>query len=95
PSDAHKEIALAAAAAGKHIFCEKPLALNLADSVEMLEAAEKVGIKHLVGFNYRFAPAVQLAKKLIAEGRIGKIYHFRGMFLQDFIVDPDFPLVWR
>jgi len=95
PSDAHKEIALAAAAAGKHIFCEKPLALNLADSREMLEAAEKAGVKHMVGFNYRFSPAVQLAKKLIAEGRIGKIFHFRGWFLQDWIIDPDFPLVWR
>lgn len=95
PSDAHKEIALAAAAAGKHIFCEKPLALNLADSIEMLNAAEKAGIKHMVGFNYRFAPAVQLAKKLISEGRIGKIFHFRGLFLQDWIVDPSFPLVWR
>ncbi|MFC4812736.1 Gfo/Idh/MocA family protein [Paenibacillus sp. GCM10023250] len=95
PSDAHKEIAIAAAEAGKHIFCEKPLALNLADSVEMLKAAEKAGVKHMVGFNYRFAPAVQLAKKLIEEGRIGKIYHFRGFFLQDWIVDPEFPLVWR
>lgn len=95
PSDAHKEIALAAAANGKHIFCEKPLALSLKDSREMLEAAENAGVKHMVGFNYRFAPAVQLAKKLISEGRIGKIYHFRGVFLQDWIIDPNFPLVWR
>ncbi|OBR63748.1 dehydrogenase [Paenibacillus oryzae] len=95
PSDAHKEIALAAAANGKHIFCEKPLALSLKDSREMLEAAENAGVTHMVGFNYRFAPAVQLAKKLISEGRIGKIYHFRGVFLQDWIIDPNFPLVWR
>lgn len=95
PSDAHKEIALAAAAAGKHIFCEKPLALTLEDSREMLEAAEKAGVKHMVGFNYRFSPAVQLAKKLISDGRIGEIYHFRAMFLQDWIIDPSFPLVWR
>ena len=95
PSNAHKEIAIAAAEAGKHIFCEKPLALTLADSREMLTAAEQAGIKHMVGFNYRFAPAVQLAKKLIAEGRIGQIYHFRGQFLQDWIMDPQFPLVWR
>jgi predicted dehydrogenase len=95
PSDAHKEIALAAAAAGKHLFCEKPLALTLADSREMLEAAEKAGVKHMVGFNYRFAPAVQLAKKLVEEGRLGRIYHFRAWFLQDWIVDPTFPLVWR
>lgn len=95
PSDAHKEIALAAAAAGKHVFCEKPLALTLADSREMLQAAEQAGVKHMVGFNYRFAPAVQLAKKLITEGRLGQIYHFRAWFLQDWIVDPEFPLVWR
>ncbi|SEC64160.1 Gfo/Idh/MocA family oxidoreductase [Paenibacillus sp. GP183] len=95
PSDAHKEIALAAAKAGKHLFCEKPLALTLADSREMLEAAEQAGVKHMVGFNYRFSPAVQLAKKLVNEGRLGQIYHFRAWFLQDWIVDPDFPLVWR
>lgn len=95
PSNAHKEIAIAAAAAGKHLFCEKPLALTLEDSKEMLKAAEMAGVKHMVGFNYRFAPAVQLAKKLIDEGRIGEIYHFRAVFLQDWIIDPEFPLVWR
>lgn len=95
PSDSHKEIALAAAKAGKHVFCEKPLALTLSDSREMLEAVEAAGVKHMVGFNYRFAPAVQLAKKLVDEGRLGQIYHFRAWFLQDWIVDPDFPLVWR
>lgn len=95
PSDAHKEIAIAAAAAGKHLFCEKPLALTLADAREMLQAAESAGVKHMVGFNYRFAPAVQLAKKLVAEGRLGRIFHFRAWFLQDWIIDPDFPLVWR
>ena len=72
PSDAHKEIAIAAAKAGKHLFCEKPLALTLADSREMLEAAETAGVKHMVGFNYRFAPAVQLAKKLVESGRLGQ-----------------------
>jgi predicted dehydrogenase len=95
PSDAHKEIAITAAAAGKHLFCEKPLALTLEDSREMLKAAQEAGVKHMIGFNYRFAPAVQLAKKLIQEGRLGKIFHFRAWFLQDWIVDPDFPLVWR
>ncbi|GGG21091.1 Gfo/Idh/MocA family protein [Paenibacillus abyssi] len=95
PSDAHKEIAIAAAAAGKHLFCEKPLALTLADAREMLVAAENAGVKHMVGFNYRFAPAVQLAKKLVSEGRIGEIYHYRAWFLQDWIIDPEFPLVWR
>lgn len=95
PSNVHKDIALQAAANGKHIFCEKPLALTLKDAREMLQAAENAGIKHMIGFNYRFLPAVQLAKKLIEDGRIGQIYHFRGWFLQDWIVDPDFPLVWR
>lgn len=95
PSNAHKDIAIAAAAAGKHLFCEKPLALTLKDSKEMLEAAEQAGVKHMVGFNYRFAPAVLLAKKLIDEGRIGKIHHIRAVFLQDWILDPSFPLVWR
>ncbi|GIO29182.1 MULTISPECIES: Gfo/Idh/MocA family protein [Paenibacillus] len=95
PSDMHKEIALAAAKAGKHLLCEKPLALTLQDSREMLAAAEAAGVKHMVGFNYRFAPAVQLARKLIQEGRLGQIYHFRGWFLQDWIIDPEFPLVWR
>ncbi|ASA21351.1 Gfo/Idh/MocA family protein [Paenibacillus donghaensis] len=95
PSNAHKEIALAAAKAGKHIFCEKPLALTLEDSREMLQAAETAGVAHMVGFNYRFSPAVRLAKKLVDSGRLGQIYHFRAWFLQDWILDPEFPLVWR
>lgn len=95
PSDVHKEIAIAAAKAGKHVFCEKPLALTLEDSREMLEAVEAAGVKHMVGFNYRFTPAVMLAKKLIEEGRLGDIHHFRAWFLQDWLIDPDFPLVWR
>jgi len=95
PSNFHKEIAIGAAEEGKHVFCEKPLALNLKDAREMLEAVKKNGVKHQIGFNYRFAPAVQLAKKLIDAGKIGQIYHFRGLYLQDWIIDPDFPLVWR
>lgn len=95
PSNAHKEIALGAAEAGKHIFCEKPLALNLKDAREMLAVVEKSKVKHQIGFNYRFAPAIQLAKKFIDEGRLGKIYHFRALYLQDWIIDPNFPLVWR
>ncbi len=95
PSDAHKSIVMAAINQGKHVFCEKPLALNLADAREMLAAARKSGVKHQIGFNYRFAPAVQLAKKLIEEGKLGTIFHFRGMYLQDWIIDPMFPMVWR
>ncbi|MCL2513779.1 MAG: Gfo/Idh/MocA family oxidoreductase [Oscillospiraceae bacterium] len=95
PSNFHKEIAVAAAENGKHVFCEKPLALNVKDAEEMLAAAKKAGVKHQIGFNYRFAPAIQLAKKLIDDGRLGKIFHYRALYLQDWIIDPAFPLVWR
>lgn len=95
PSNVHKEIAIRAAECGKHVFCEKPLALNLEDAREMVAAVKKHKVKHQVGFNYRFVPAIQLAKKLIDEGKLGEIYHFRGTYLQDWIIDPDFPLVWR
>ena len=95
PSNYHKDIAIGAAEAGKHIFCEKPLALNLKDAREMLRSVVKNNVKHQIGFNYRFAPAIQLAKKLIDEGKIGTIFHFRALYLQDWIIDPDFPLVWR
>ena len=91
----HTEIALEAAAAGKHIFCEKPLAASLADARAMVEAVEKAGVKHMVNFNYRRCPAVALAKKMIDEGVLGQIYHWRSTYLQDWIIDPDFPLVWR
>ncbi|MCL2015296.1 MAG: Gfo/Idh/MocA family oxidoreductase [Defluviitaleaceae bacterium] len=95
PSNFHKEAAIAAAENNKHVFCEKPLALNTKDARDILAVAKKHNIKHQVGFNYRFAPAIQLAKKIIEDGKIGQIYHFRGNYLQDFIVDPTFPLVWR
>jgi len=95
PSDVHKEAAIAAAENKKHVFCEKPLALTTKDARDILAAVEKAGVKHQVGFNYRFAPAIRLAKKLIDDGKIGEIYHFRGNYLQDFIIDPSFPLVWR
>lgn len=95
PGDSHVEIALAAAAAGKHILCEKPLANTLADAKKMLTAVREAGVKHMVGFNCRKIPSVILAKKWISEGLIGEPYLFRGAYLQDWIVDPDFPLVWR
>jgi predicted dehydrogenase len=95
PSNAHKVIAIAAAENGKHIFCEKPLALTLADAREMLESVNKNGVRHQIGFNYRFAPAVQLAKNIIMQGKIGTIRHVRASYLQDFIIDPEFPLIWR
>ena len=95
PGNMHAEIAVAAAAAGKHVFCEKPLGNTTAEAKRMLDAVEKAGVKHLIFFNYRANPAVSFAKQLIDEGYIGKIYHWRALFLQDWIVNPDFPLVWR
>ncbi|HBQ63886.1 MAG TPA: dehydrogenase [Clostridiales bacterium] len=95
PSNFHKEIAIAAAENGKHVFCEKPLALTLKDARDMQACAAKNGVKNQIGFNYRFAPAIQLAKNMIDGGKLGKIFHFRGTYLQDWIIDPEFPLVWR
>ncbi|KRG12456.1 Gfo/Idh/MocA family protein [Lederbergia galactosidilytica] len=95
PNNNHAEIAIAAAEAGKHVFCEKPLALTLEQSQRMLEAVEKNKVLHMINHNYRFAPAIQFAKKLIEDGRLGKIYHIRATYLQDWIMDPQFPLVWR
>ncbi len=86
---------MAAAKAGKHIFCEKPFALNLEEAREMYETAEAAGIVHYLNHNYRRCPAIRLAKKLIDEGAVGDIYHWRGAYLQDWIVDPDFPLTWH
>jgi predicted dehydrogenase len=95
PGFLHHAMAIAAAEAGKHLICEKPLANTLAEAKEMLRAVEKAGVKHYVNFNYRRVPAVALAKKLIEEGRLGEIYHYHGAYLQDWIMDPQFPLVWR
>ncbi|HYF93285.1 MAG TPA: Gfo/Idh/MocA family oxidoreductase [Symbiobacteriaceae bacterium] len=95
PNNSHCEIALAAARAGKHILCEKPLAMTVAEAREMLAAVQSAGVTHMLCHNYRFAPAVRLAKRLIDEGHLGQIYHFRGVYLQDWIMNPDFPLVWR
>ncbi|MCD6232233.1 Gfo/Idh/MocA family oxidoreductase [Candidatus Aerophobetes bacterium] len=95
PNNTHKEIAIVAAKAGKDIICEKPLATNLNDAQAMLKAVESTGVKHMICFNYRKVPAISLAKKLIEEGKLGEIYHFRAVYLQDWIIDPEFPLVWR
>ena len=95
PNAAHKDIAIAASKAGKHILCEKPLATNLADAQEMLSAAQESGKKHMICFNYQKAPAVALAKKLIDDGYIGKIYHFRAVYLLDYLSDPNIPLGWQ
>lgn len=95
PGNMHHVMGVAAARSGKHVLCEKPLANTLADAKEMLAAAKQGGGIHAICHNYRKAPAVALAKKLIDEGRLGKIYHWRGTYLQDWIVNPNFPLVWR
>ncbi|GGG68417.1 Gfo/Idh/MocA family protein [Paenibacillus radicis (ex Gao et al. 2016)] len=95
PNHMHAEIAIAAAKAGKHILCEKPLALNVQEAKEILDAVQKAGVIHMVSYNYRFAPAIQYAKHLISTGALGSIYHFRAQYLQDWIMDPGFPLVWR
>lgn len=94
-NNVHAEIAVAAAAAGKDIFCEKPLALSVAEAKRMLEAVEGAGVKHMINFNYRTVPAVTLAKKMIDDGLIGRVFHWRSVYLQDWIIDPGFPLVWR
>ena len=95
PGDSHLPIAIAAAEAGKHILCEKPLANTLADAEKMWNAATTAGVIHMVCHNYRRCPAVALAKQLIDAGTIGTMYHYRGTYLQDWIVDPAFPRVWR
>ena len=95
PGDSHAPIAVAAAEAGKAILCEKPLANTVADAERMHAAAKKAGVVNMVCHNYRRCPAVALAKQLIDDGQIGDIHHYRGLYLQDWIVDPKFPRVWR
>jgi len=95
PGDSHAAIAVAAAEAGKAILCEKPLANDVSDAERMARAVKKAGVVNMVCHNYRRCPAVALAKQLIDQGRLGVIHHYRGVYLQDWIVDPSFPRVWR
>ncbi len=95
PGNMHEEIGVAAALAGKMVLCEKPLGNTLGQAKRMYNASIEGKAITAICHNYRFAPAIQLAKKLISEGQLGEIYHFRGVYLQDWIVDPKFPLVWR
>ena len=95
PNNVHLAPNIAAAKAGKHIISEKPLGRSAAECKEMWDAVVKAGVKHQVAFNYRFVPAVRLVKDLISQGKLGKIYHFRASYLQEWIADPDFPMVWR
>ena len=99
PNIAHKEIAVAAAQAGKMILCEKPLAMNAAEGEEMTRAVEAVGVPNMVSFNYRRVPSIALAKQIIDEGRIGHAFHYRATYLQDWTISPDVPqggaALWR
>ena len=95
PNGLHAEPCIAAARAGKHVFCEKPLARNGAEALEMLTAVRAAGVVHMCGFNYRFLPAVRLAKHLIADGRCGRLLQFRARYLQSSLADPAFPFRWR
>ncbi|OEJ54317.1 Gfo/Idh/MocA family protein [Streptomyces agglomeratus] len=98
PGDSHAEIAVAALEAGKHVLCEKPLANSVAEAEAMTAAAERArtrGQVAMVGFNYRRVPAMTYARRLVGEGRLGALRHVRVTYLQDWLVDPDFPLTWR
>ncbi|WP_380158873.1 Gfo/Idh/MocA family protein [Kineococcus sp. R86509] len=98
PGDSHAEIAIAALQAGKHVICEKPLAKTVAEAQAMTEAAQAAaahGVRSMVAFNYRQVPAIGLAKQLVDSGRLGEVRQVRAVYLQDWIVDPSFPLTWR
>ncbi len=95
PNDAHAIPSIAAAQAGKHVFCEKPLARTAEEAKSMLDAVTKAGVKHMVAFNYRFVPAIMQARKIIESGALGRIFHFRASYLQEWIIDPNFPKIWR
>jgi predicted dehydrogenase len=96
PNDAHAAPCIAAAEAGKHVFCEKPLARTAEEAKTMLDAVQKAGVKHMVAFNYRFVPAIRQIRKLIDSGLLGQIYHFRAVYLQEWIM-PHYntPMIWR
>lgn len=98
PGDGHAEIAIAALRAGKHVLCEKPLANTVDEARRMAEAADEArtrGVRAMCGFNYRRVPAVALMRRLVTDGRIGAVRHVRAQYLQDWLVDPEFPLTWR
>jgi predicted dehydrogenase len=99
PNNMHAEIAIAAAGAGKMILCEKPLAMNAPEGLKMVEAVEKAKVPNMVWYNYRRVPAVTLAKHLIDDGRLGRVFHYRANFLQDWTISADLPqggtALWR
>jgi predicted dehydrogenase len=95
PNDSHEPIAVAAAKAGKHLLCEKPMARNVPEARRMYEAAATAGVVHMMIFNYRFVPAIRLARHLIETGKLGQIRHINAVYYQDWLVDPLFPITWR
>lgn len=95
PNKLHKPVALAAMKAGKHIYCEKPLARNVAEALEMARLAKETGVKSKLAFHYRFVPAVMRAKQLIEEGALGEVFNFRAAYLHSGYIDPDRPMSWR
>jgi predicted dehydrogenase len=95
PNDAHAAPCIDAAERGKSVLCEKPLGRTASESEEMLRAVTKAGVKNMVFYNYRFIPAMQLARNMVKSGAVGKVRQFRAAYLQDWITEPDFPLVWR
>jgi predicted dehydrogenase len=96
PNDSHAEIAVAAAAAGKAVICEKPLGMDVAECEQMVAAVKVAKVVNMVCHNYRRIPAIALARQMIENGDLGeRIYHYRARYAQDWIIDPDFPLVWR
>ena len=98
PGSSHAPIAITALAAGKHVLCEKPLANTVDEAQAMADAAGKaaaIGVRSMVGFNYRRVPAIELARRLVADGRLGAVRHVRAQYLQDWAADPELPLVWR
>jgi predicted dehydrogenase len=96
PNDAHAEPSIAAAQAGKHVLCEKPLGRTAEESKAMLDAVQKAGVKHMVAFNYRFVPAIRQMRKIIESGALGRIYHFRAVYLQEWIMPHyNMPMIWR
>jgi predicted dehydrogenase len=95
PNNLHAEPTIAAARNGKHLLCEKPLGRTAAESYDIWQSAARAGVKHMCAFNYRFVPAVRLARNMLEAGELGEIYHFRGRYLQEWIADPRFEHVWR
>ena len=95
PNHLHREMVLAALAAGKHVYCEKPLALVASEAAEMAAAADRAGVTHLVGFNFPCNPILQTVREMLAAGELGEVIGFRGRYLEDYLADPALPFSWR